>query len=155
MSSIPPTGENMRQQTDTGFLSGYGSFFKAVLVTALLIATIVGVGHLFGVFGSVATAPGRVINKTLETDNIILSYERFHDLNAGFNARLAQAKSHKTLLAQETDQGEKRRLRVELSAMQQSCREVAEKYNADSEKENHAVFKSKNLPIYLDPKDCE
>lgn len=110
--------------------------------------------NLVGMAASVATAPGRVISKTLETGNIIGSYERFRDLNTAFQARLAQVRQEKSFLADEADPSEKRRLRIEVAAVQQSCRDIAARYNADSAKMNKAIFRH-DAPLTLDATLCE
>lgn len=110
--------------------------------------------HVAGVIGTAATAPGRVVTKTLQTDNIIQNYEWFYDVNAQFESRLGQIKAHSKLLAN-ADNKEKSMLAIELSTMQQSCRDLATKYNANSQKMNTAVFKSNNLPPTLSTTDCE
>lgn len=131
------------------------STFKYVAIgVAALIAIPVGLNAI-GVFNTVATAPGRVINKTLQTDNIIFNYERFFDVNANYTARVAQIKEHKPILEAETDAAEKTRLRVELSAMKQSCRELANGYNADAQKLNRSLFRDNKLPEQLDVTACE
>ena len=129
--------------------------FKAgALIVGGLIALPLAFGA-YSTFSSVATAPSRVINKTLQTDNIIFNYERFFDVNASFTSRSAQVKQYKEFLATETDPREKIRLRTEMAAMQQSCRELATKYNADSQKMNRSVFKDSDLPYTLNIAECE
>ena len=113
------------------------------------------VGGLFSTAGSVVSAPGRVIKETLKTDNIIESYEWFYDVNASFVARSGQVAQFKTLLNDEEDKQEKRNLRVEMAAMQQSCRELTTKYNANSEKMNKSIFKGWSLPDILNTEECE
>ena len=128
---------------------------KAILIGAvILIGVPIGCSYL-GVLNKAATAPARVINKTLETDNIIFNYEYFFDMNAAFTSRSAQVKQYKDLYATETDKDEKIQLRTEMSAMQQSCRELATKYNANSLKLNRGLFKDKKLPYQLEIKECE
>lgn len=110
---------------------------------------------VYSIFSSVASAPSRVINKTLQTDNIIFNYERFFDISANFTSRVAQIKQYKEFLSTETDPIEKVSLRTEKAAMQQSCRELATKYNADSQKMNRSLFRDKDLPYTLDISYCE
>lgn len=120
----------------------------------LLIAVPVGL-NMIGVFNTVATAPGRVINKTLETNNIIFNYERFFNVNANYQSRVAQIKEYRPLIDGETDPAEKARLRTELSAMKQSCRELANGYNADAGKLNRSLFRDRDLPEQLNVAVCE
>lgn len=109
----------------------------------------------FGAAGiAVLTAPGRVVTKTLDTNNVINSYEWFYDVKAQFAARRGQLKSHDHLLASVSD-AERSRLLIELAAIRQSCRELVAKYNANSEKANKAIFKSQGLPETLPAADCE
>ena len=122
-----------------------------ILVGFVLFALL----HALGVIGSVASAPGRVVNKTLQTENILSSYEWFYDTNAQFDSRKSQVKSHAGLLAGEQDAKERSRLNIELSAMRQSCRDLATKYNANSEKANKSIFKSRGLPETLNLNECE
>lgn len=127
-------------------------FWKMVWLGVTIIAafTILWiVGSFLGMVGSVATAPARVVSRTLQTDNILQNYELFFDLNGQFNARTAQIESQKHVLAEETDPDEKRRLRMELGAMQQSCRDIANQYNMNSQKQNRDLFKARNLPETL------
>lgn len=110
--------------------------------------------NVVGTATSIATAPGRVIQKTLQTDNIISSYEWYFDTNAQFNARIGQIATHKQILGETTDDAEKSRLRMEMASMQQSCRELAERYNANSMKMNKTIFKDWRLEPALDPAIC-
>lgn len=130
------------------------NFKTGALIVGGLIALPIAFGA-YSTFSSVATAPSRVINKTLQTDNIIFNYERFFDVNASFTSRSAQVKQYKEFLATETNPSEKVRLRTEMAAMQQSCRELATKYNADSQKMNRSVFKDSDLPYTLNIAECE
>lgn len=130
------------------------SFKTGALIVGGLIALPIAFSA-YSTFSSAVSAPSRVINKTLQTDNIIFNYERFFDVNANFTSRVAQIKQYKEFLATETDPSEKIRLRTEMAAMQQSCRELATKYNADSQKMNRSLFKDKDLPYTLNTTDCE
>lgn len=103
---------------------------------------------------SVATAPDRVIVKTMGTDNIIQSYEWFYDVNAAYQARVGQIAEFKAI-SKSTDPAEASRERIELSAIRQTCRDLATKYNANSEKMNKSIFKGWSLPDTLDMKTCE
>lgn len=122
-----------------------------ILVGFVLFALL----HALGVISSVASAPGRVVNKTLQTENILSSYEWFYDTNAQFDSRKGQVKAHAGLLAGEQDAKERSRLNIELGAMRQSCRDLVTKYNANSEKANKSIFKSRGLPETLNLNECE
>lgn len=126
--------------------------FLGVSLAALVIKVVlfpVGVAHK-----AVNSANG-VISKTLDSNNVIASYEWFHDVNAQFNARMGQIKGHKKLIEVESDSKEKSRLNIELSSMRQSCRDMAARYNANSQKVNKNIFKGDSLPEMLSLNDCE
>jgi hypothetical protein len=125
------------------------------LLVAFLVFLLFLALHAMGVIGTVATAPGRVINKTLDTDNILTTYEWFFDTNAQYESRLSQIKAHAVMLKEETDPKERTRLSVELAAMRQSCRDLATKYNANADKANKAVFKTQATPQSVAPNACE
>lgn len=96
-----------------------------------------------------------VIDKTLDSSNVIHKYEWFHDVNANRDSRLNQIKAHLSILSDETDKKERSRLSMELAAMQQSCRDLSTRYNANSEKVNVSIFKGSTLPATLNINDCE
>jgi hypothetical protein len=122
-------------------------------VGAFLIAAPIGCG-IYSTFSSVTTAPSRVINRTLQTTNIIQNYEWFFDTNAQFKTRLQQVRDQEAAMADETDKAERERLRIELNTIRYSCRDLANTYNANSEKQNRALFKSRGLPATLDQEEC-
>lgn len=124
--------------------------FKTILTSALLASALISLAAC-----EVATAPGRVVNKTFETDNIITSYEWFYDTNAKYEARVAQVREYVEYLKAETDPKEKVRLRTDVAAVRASCRDLVTKYNANSEKANKSLFKSNNLPQTLSIQPCE
>lgn len=107
------------------------------------------------VASTVINSAEQVIGKTLNANNVLSSYEWFFDTNAQFESRKGQIRGHSALVKAETDSKEKSRLNIELSAMQQSCRDMATKYNANSEKMNKTIFKSKGLPETLTLSNCE
>jgi len=104
---------------------------------------------------TVATAPGRVISKTLETNNIINNYEWFHDAHGVYRARLAQVAQYKKFAANTTDQREKARIRIDLAGVQQSCRDLSAQYNANATKSNRSIFMGKTAPDRLPENACE
>lgn len=104
---------------------------------------------------SIATAPARVVSRTLETDNIINNYEWFHDANAQYRSRLAQTAEHKTMVAEASDTSERSRLAIELSAVRQSCRDLATRYNANATKSNRSIFMGKEAPDNLSLEACD
>lgn len=110
-----------------------------------------------GLFGSIVSAPGRVISRTLETDNIISTYERFHDRYGVYKSRISQIASQERTIKDlgEVEVREKVKLRQELEAMRQSCRDLANAYNADSIKTNRSIFKGRDAPAELDAVACD
>lgn len=127
-------------------------WFVALCAIGLVMTLVSGV---FSTVGTVATAPGRVISKTMQTDNIIQSYEWFYDINASYAAKTGQIRQFKKFYSSETDRKEKSRLRIEMAAIQQVCRNLTEKYNANSQKMNKSVFKGWTLPGVLNQSTCE
>lgn len=123
----------------------------------------IAVGLLFGLVllgglgwvVNIASQPARIVSKTFDADNVIHNYEWYHDVNGNFLARLSQIKQFKGLVASEADAQEKGRLRMEMAAMQQSCRELARRYNANSDKVNRGLFRGNSLPEHLNSGDCE
>lgn len=140
---------------DSPTMNDFSTLLKWGLFVIVLGLLLFGALHIAGVLGTAASAPGRVVNKTLGTDNIISSYEWFYDTNAQFDARRGQIKAHAALAKTEEDAKERSRLNIELGAMRQSCRDLATKYNANSEKANKSIFKSRGLPETLQLNECE
>ena len=145
----------MNRNDDDPTISDFMTVMKWGLFVLAAGFLLFGALHVLGVIGTAATAPGRVVNKTLGTDNIITSYEWFFDTNAQFEARRIQVKAHAALASAEQDAKERSRLNIELGAMRQSCRDLATKYNANSQKTNKAIFKSGGLPESLQLTHCE
>ena len=123
-------------------------------VVGLSIAVPVGCS-LISTATTVATAPARVVNDTLKTQNILMRYEYFHDASKNFDARVSQVKQYKTFMSAEQDPEEKSRLRTEMAAIQQSCRDLASSYNSNASKVNHSVFQGTSTPTTLDNALCE
>jgi hypothetical protein len=88
-------------------------------------------------------------------ENVIHNYEWFFDAKGAVDARVAQIKAHREILAAETDDKELRQLRIDLAGMQQSCRDLVARYNANASKATRSVFQSHNLPEYLNAEVCE
>lgn len=103
---------------------------------------------------SILSSPLGVLQKTFEPNNIIHTYEWFHDANGAVNSRVSQIKAHKQIVAQTTDASEQSRLRIELAAMQQSCRDLTNRYNANADKANRSIFQ-RGVPDKLSTSQCE
>lgn len=126
-------------------------FIKIILPLMILGFVISWVGG----FLNVASQPAKIMQKTLDADNVIHNYEWFHDVYTQQAARVNQVKQFKGFLSSETDKEEKQRLRMEMAAQQMSCRNLVAKYNANSEKMNVRIFKDWSLPDKLNHMDCE
>jgi len=126
---------------------------KYFLIGGAALIALPVVGGLYSTFSSVVTAPSRVINKTLQTDNIINNYEWFHDAYGQYRARVSQIAQHKQFMT-EADKSETSRLRIELGAIQQSCRELAARYNANATKSNRSIFMGQEAPESLSEQQC-
>lgn len=127
---------------------------KTILAIIFGFFALVIVGGFLATATSIISAPGRVVRETLKTENIIDNYEMFFDLNAGFERRVADIQSYKPML--EAASGEEQNLlRIELTGLQQTCRDLATRYNAASAKMNRSAFKSANLPYTLEMSSCQ
>lgn len=129
---------------------------KWVVVGTICIGALGVVASYTGMFSSVATAPSRVIERTMKTDNIINNYEWFHDANAQYKSRLGQITDFKKQLesVKDDDRQEKNRLNVDLGATRQSCRDLATRYNANATKSNRSIFMGKEAPESLNMEAC-
>ena len=99
------------------------------------------------------TASG-IVSRTMNADNVLATYERFHDRWTGFEARVRQVDQTARDLAAEKNDAERIRLRVELGAQRQTCREIAAAYNADAIKTNRSIFQGREAPATLDMERC-
>lgn len=127
-----------------------------VKIVAIGVAVTLGAAVVLGGMStviSVVSAPGRVIQETLKTNNIINNYEMFFDINAGYERRVADIQSQRLMLEGATG-AELNRLKIELVGLQQTCRDLVTRYNAASEKENRSLFKANNLPESLEIATC-
>lgn len=126
--------------------------WTAIIMAVLLLIKIILVPFGIGFF-ALNTAK-ELTQKTFNSDNILQNYEWFYDYNAQYQARTAQLKTYSSYLKNETDKQERNQLRTEVNAMQQSCRNLVTKYNANSQKLNRKLFKSNNLPNRLSLNKC-
>lgn len=129
-------------------------FWSLPRVVISLFAAIIlfgGIGWMF----NIASQPARIVSKTLDAGNVIHNYEWFHDVNANYLARKSQVDQFKSLYSTETESSERNRLRMEMAAMQSSCRELARNYNANSAKINRGLFRGETLPETLNAGACE
>lgn len=104
---------------------------------------------------SLLNKPAALVSKATDTTKMLQNYEWFYEASNNFKSRVAQVSSSKKALASEEDKSEKARLRVDLGAAQQSCRDLSAKYEAQSGKIHVGYLKSKSLPESLNAKECE
>lgn len=122
---------------------GIGAFALRVLMAPVAIAS------------NALTQAGRVINKTIDADNVLHNYEWFFDTSTQIKARVQQIGVHSELFRTEKEPSERSRLRIEMVAMQQSCRDMAAKYNANAAKANRSIFRSNDTPESIEVSTCE
>lgn len=103
----------------------------------------------------IISKPAALVSKATDTTKMLQNYEWFYEASNNFTARSAQVRQFKSLLASETEKSEQSRLRIDLAAVQQSCRDLVAKYEAQSGKLHVGYLKSKSLPESLNAKDCE
>jgi hypothetical protein len=129
----------------------YWSFPRVALALFLGLCALSAVGFAVNLLSQ----PARIVSKTLDADNVINNYEWFHDANGNYLARVAQIKQFKALATAEPDPQEKSRLRIDMAAIQQSCRDLSRRYNANAAKMNRGIFRERSLPDQLNSGDCE
>ncbi len=131
---------------------------RTYLKVALIVVAVISFGILVKfmmipmLFVNSAT---NVVAKTVDANHVLQSYEWFYDVDAQVKSRTQQIEGHMHLVMTEADPEERRRLRLELAAMQQSCRDLTSKYNANSEKMNKGIFRNHGLPASIDMMACE
>lgn len=131
------------------------------------VGIFVGLGILFGtldvlgVYGNAAaktaTAPARVLDKTMDTENIITSYEKFRDTYTAYESKIEQIKSDSAVKPSSKDDADN--LAIEIRGEKQACRDLVASYNADAIKTNKNIFKNPPaggpvLPDHLDLGAC-
>lgn len=139
----------------TDFRAGQREFYwtlpRLMAGTAVIMILF---GAMFWVFGILGQG-GRIMSKTLDANNVINTYEWYRDAWGNEKAKKSQVGQFKGLLAKETDPAEQRRLRIELAAIQQSCRELIQRYNANANKINKRIFMGTSVPESIDTGDCD
>lgn len=134
-------------------------WLKLSVIAVIIISVVVVALKIFlfpvAILNTATNSTKGVINKTLDSSNVIHKYEWFHDVNAAVESRLGQIRAHSVVLVNETDKKERSRLNMELAAMQQICRDLTVQYNANSEKVNVSIFKGSSLPTALNINNCE
>jgi hypothetical protein len=125
-----------------------------IRVLLIGVAILVG-GGLLGTALNILSAPSRVVNQVVSTQNILSSYDEFFALNARFQTRVSDIRSQKTLIASETDVDQKRVQSMNLIGMQSACRDLVTQYNASAQNKTTSWFLDGSLPRSLSLTDCE
>jgi hypothetical protein len=110
-----------------------------------------------GVFGSVASAPGRVVKRTMETDNILYNYEWFkrqYQQVGAVDGQIGDAKADLDEYASRIGNGdvtfqqeaEYSRLRSILTGLRNQRRNYVAEYNARARMANRSLFMGRDLP---------
>lgn len=122
----------------------------------LIVAVVAAFGTMaFRLIMAPAASAVGVVEKTMNSDNVIRNYEWFYDASGAINARRAQINAHRNLATAETDKSERQRLMVELTGQQQSCRDLVASYNANASKVNRSIFKTDSTPASFPVTYCE
>lgn len=129
----------------------YWTLPRVVFALFIGMALLGTVGFVFNLLSQ----PARIVTKTFDADNVITKYEWFYDAHGNLQARVAQVRQFKDLTAKETDPSERNRLRIEMAAIQQSCRDLARRYNANAQKANQSIFMGSGVPSSFDAGQCE
>jgi hypothetical protein len=137
------------------YLKWYGIGLLVLVGVSFAVLGIKAVLFPVNVAHTAVNSAGVVVEKTLNADNVLNNYEWFFDTNASITSRQGQIAGHVMLVKEEVDAKERSRLNMELAAMRQSCRDMVTKYNANSEKANKSLFKSRGLPEVLNINVCE
>lgn len=114
-------------------------FFGAILV------------GLLGWLASVILVPTQIFDPR----NVKMNYEFFHDVSRDQAARVRQIAAHRALIKDTTDGGEIVRLRLEVTGMQHSCRELVARYNSRATQIHRGLFQGSSVPATLDAATCE
>ncbi len=127
------------------------SLFWKVFFPVLLIAIVLGVtGFMLNPFRQA----GRILNKTIDADNVIYNYEWFKQRHEGIGAIDSKVIGSQSAVAQfKADAGprdtwhfqdreEHARLSAVLLGLRQQRADLAAEYNARSRMANRAIFKA-------------
>ena len=132
---------------------------KSLLWGGVILLSVILTGILFKYLTTttrVATVSVRVVEEMVDTKNVIYTnYEWFHDSFQAWGALLPRITQHPFFSTAKIDAMERNRLRVEMDAIQQTCRELVARYNSNSAKLTRAIFKEWSLPEELNPFSCE
>lgn len=104
----------------------------------------------------VACAPAAgVVDRTLDPDNMINNYEFFQNAYQNVEAKTHQIRAYHEEYSASTSDNQREMIRMEVAAVQQSCRDLVADYNANASKSNRNIFMSSNLPTNIAYEVCE
>jgi hypothetical protein len=132
-----------------------GQTLKWTAIGGFCLGIVAGGAFLLNVATQPLRTAGGVINRTFDADNVIAKYEWFHDAHGQYQARVNQIVSTRQMYIEEKDVAERSRLRIELSAQRQSCRDIVTRYNANATKTNVSIFQGREAPSSLNIQTCE
>jgi hypothetical protein len=132
-----------------------GQTLKWTAIGGVCLGIVAGGAFLLNVATQPLRTAGGVINRTFDADNVIAKYEWFHDAHGQYQARVNQIVSTRQMYTEEKDIAERSRLRIELSAQRQSCRDIVTRYNANATKTNVSIFQGREAPSSLNIQTCE
>lgn len=132
-----------------------GQTLKWTAIGGTCLALVAGGAFLLNVATQPMRTVGGVMNRTFDADNVIAKYEWFHDAHGQYQSRVNQIASTRQMYTEEKDVAEKSRLRIELVAQRQSCRDIVTRYNANSVKTNVSIFQGREAPSSLNIQTCE
>jgi hypothetical protein len=125
--------------------AGHGVMFWAFVVGLIILA---------GIVIKLVFFPAELISKTFDADRAIRKYEWFHEAAAQIDAKRNDISAHTALVAQSFGT-EKNRLMIEKAGMQQACRDLVARYNAESTKVNSVIFKGMSAPNSFSLTTCD
>lgn len=132
-----------------------GQTLKWTAIGGVCLGIVAGGAFLLNVATQPLRTAGGVINRTFDADNVIAKYEWFHDAHGQYQARVNQIVSTRQMYIEEKDIAERSRLRIELSAQRQSCRDIVTRYNGNATKTNVSIFQGREAPSSLNIQTCE
>tara|TARA_Y100000310_G_scaffold167149_1_gene166915 strand:+ start:1725 stop:2180 length:456 start_codon:yes stop_codon:yes gene_type:complete len=132
--------------------------FKKVLPKLIILFVILGI---VGFGFKLLSQPGRIIQKTMDADNVIYNYEWFHQAYQDITAtelKITNAQNAATLFNENAgdrkdwtfeDKNESSRLGSVVLGLQNHREQLVADYNAKSKMINRNIFKGKSLPHTL------
>lgn len=155
--------QQYRREAEQGIQEGWWTFWRVFWLVLLAVVVISVIGWVL----HVASQPTRIVEKTLDADNVIFNYERFYNLWNDIKATNKKITDQEAQIAQfKKDTGPRTnwgfvdkdaydKMQQTLTGLQQYRQTIIAQYNADSSKLNRKLFKAKDLPYRVDEKGEE